>query len=109
MNVKILQISAKEGMEKCSKIVEFFTQKLFQIRACGVNARKAKHLDVTTMFTYSYANTPFGQSEHACKRQYSIVRIPNCCILEVVMAFPFKISKYLQIDASCKVLYYVYK
>ena len=26
-------------------------------------ARKAKHFDATTMFTYSHANTPLGQSE----------------------------------------------
>ena len=46
-----------------SKLVEFSTQKRFQIGACVVSARKAKHLDVTTMFTYSLANTPLGQSE----------------------------------------------
>ena len=28
-----------------------------------MSARKAKHLDLTTMFTYSHANTPLGQSE----------------------------------------------
>ena len=36
------------------KLVEFWTWKLFQIRACVISARKAKHLDVTTMFTYSH-------------------------------------------------------
>ena len=30
-----------------------------------ISARKAKHLDATTMFTYSHANTPLGQSERA--------------------------------------------
>ena len=30
-----------------------------------ISARKAKHLDITTMFTYSHANTPLGQSERA--------------------------------------------
>ena len=39
------------------------TQKLFQIGACVISARKAKHFDVTTLFTYSHANTPLGQSE----------------------------------------------
>ena len=29
-----------------------------------ISVQKAKHLDVTTMFTYSYANTPLDQSEH---------------------------------------------
>ena len=75
-------------MEKCSKLVEFFTQKLFQIRACVLNARKAKHLDVTTMFTYSHANTPFGQSACAYFLSYFIKINSNCCNLEVVMAFP---------------------
>ena len=35
-----------------------------------ISARKAKHLDVTTMFTYSYANTPLGQSERAYYLSY---------------------------------------
>ena len=30
-----------------------------------IGARKAKHLNATTMFTYSHANTPLGQSERA--------------------------------------------
>ena len=88
MFVKIFQVSANEGMGKCSKLVEFFTQKLFQIHACVVNARKAKHLDVTAMFTYSHANTPFGQSERAYIFSYFIKINSNCCILEVVLAFP---------------------
>ena len=41
----------------------------FQIRACVISARKAKHLDVTTMFTYSHANTPVDQSE----RKYYLI------------------------------------
>ena len=52
-------------MGKWSKLVEFWTRKLFQIRACVISARKAKHLDATTMFTYSHANIPLGQSERA--------------------------------------------
>ena len=45
----------------------FSTQNLFQISACVITdyARKAKHLDVTTKFTYSHANTPLSQSERA--------------------------------------------
>ena len=35
-------------------------------------ARKAKHLDATTMFTYSHANTPLGQSERAYYLSYFI-------------------------------------
>ena len=44
-------------------LVEFSTQKLFQIRACVISGRKAKYLDVTAIFTYSHANTLLGQSE----------------------------------------------
>ena len=51
----------------------FSTQNLFQIRAYVICARKAKHLDVTTMFTYSHANTPLGQSERAYYLSYFII------------------------------------
>ena len=37
-----------------------------------ISARKAKQIDVTTMFTYSHANTPLGQSEHAYYLSYFI-------------------------------------
>ena len=43
----------------------FATQNLFQTRGCVISARKAKHLDVKTTFTYSRANTTLGQSERA--------------------------------------------
>ena len=47
-------------------------EKLFQICACLISARKAKHFDTTTMFTYSHANTPLGQSERAYYLSYFI-------------------------------------
>ena len=50
----------------------FSTQNLFQIRAYVISAQKAKHLDVTTMFTYSHANMPLGQSECAYYLSYFI-------------------------------------
>ena len=68
----MFQVSADEGICKYSKLVEFRTQKLFQIRACVISARKTKHLDVTTMLTYSHANTPLGQSERAHYLSYFI-------------------------------------
>ena len=37
-----------------------------------IRARKAKHLDVTTMFTQSQASTPLGQSERAYYLSYFI-------------------------------------
>ena len=55
----------------------FSTQNLFQIRACVISARKAKHLDVTTMFTYSHANTPLSQSERAYYLSYFINTFVN--------------------------------
>ena len=63
MTQHICKVSADEGMGKQSKLVEFSAQKPFQIRACVISARKANHFDVTSMFTYSHANTPLGQSE----------------------------------------------
>ena len=30
-----------------------------------ISAQKAKYLDITSIFTYSHANTPLGQSERA--------------------------------------------
>ena len=36
------------------------------------SAGKAKQLDATTMFTYSHANTPLGQSERAYYLGYFI-------------------------------------
>ena len=45
MFVKIFQVLANERMDKKSKLVEFSTQKRFQIRACVIRARKAKYLD----------------------------------------------------------------
>ena len=37
-----------------------------------ISARKTKHLDVKTMFTYSHANTSLGQSERAYYLSYFI-------------------------------------
>ena len=40
-----------------------------------ISVRKAKHLDVTTMFTYSHANMPLGQSERAYCLSYFIIGV----------------------------------
>ena len=40
--------------------------------SCVISGRKARHLDVTTMFTYSNANTPLSQSERAHYLSYFI-------------------------------------
>ena len=44
----------------------------FKFSACAISARKAKHLDVTTMLTNSQANTPLGQLERAYYFSYLI-------------------------------------
>ena len=49
-----------------------------------ISARKTKHLDVKTMFTYSDANTPLGQSERAYYLSYFI----NCYALDHEVASP---------------------
>ena len=73
MFLKIFQVSADEEMGQQSKLEdELFSSNLFQIRARMISARKAKQIDVTTMFTYSHANTPLGQSEHAYYLSYFI-------------------------------------
>ena len=54
MFVKIFQVSSDEGMGKYSKFVEFSTQKHFEIRACVISARRAKHLDCTHVYMLSY-------------------------------------------------------
>ena len=56
------------------KISQVLTQNLFQICACVISARKAKHFDVTTMFTYSHANTLLGLSESAYYLNYFIIK-----------------------------------
>ena len=53
-----------------------------------ISARKAKHLDVTTMFTYSHANTPLGQSERAYYLSYfinpSVTRVVWTSVITIV-------------------------
>ena len=71
MFLKIFQVST----DKVNKVnlSSFHLKTFFKlICACVISARKAKHLDVTTMFTYSHANTPLGQSEHAYYLSYFI-------------------------------------
>ena len=50
MFVKIFQVSADKEKGKQSKLVQFSPQNLFQIHAFVISARKAKHLDITTVF-----------------------------------------------------------
>ena len=66
----------KEWVNKVN-LSSFWTRKLFQSCACVISARKAKQLDATTMFTYSHANTPLGQSERAYYLSY-LIKIDLC-------------------------------
>ena len=51
----------KEWVNKVTLSI-FELKIFFQICANVISPRKAKHIDVTTMFTHSHANTPLGQS-----------------------------------------------
>ena len=42
-----------------------------------ISAQKAKHLDATTMFTYSHANTSLDQSKHTYYFSYFIKHDTN--------------------------------
>ena len=80
----IFQVSADERMGKYSKLVEFWTRKLFQIRVSVISARKAKHVEATTMFTYSHANTPLGQSERSYYLSCFRLTLVAFCLLSVI-------------------------
>ena len=58
-----------------------------------ISARKAKHLGVTTMFTYSHANTLLGQSERAYYLIYFInmysVTITITIIIIIIIIITF--------------------
>ena len=54
-------------------MLSLLTQNLFQIHACMIGTQQPKHLDITTMFTYSHANTRLGQSERAYFLSYFII------------------------------------
>ena len=45
-----------------------------------ITARKAKHLDATTMFTYSHANITLAQSERAYYLSYFINGYVGLCM-----------------------------
>ena len=75
----------KEWANKVN-LSSFEFENFFKFRACVISARKAKHLDATTMFTYSHANTPLGQSERAYYLSYFInnsSRVKNIPITEL--------------------------
>ena len=74
MFVKIFQVSADEEIRKEKGNLSSFRLKSFfkVVLACRSELR-AKRLDATTMFnTYSYENTPLGQSERAYYLSYFI-------------------------------------
>ena len=54
-----------------------------------ISARKAKHLDATTMFTYSHANTPLSQSERAYYLGYFI----NVNLNAILMAIKYVLKR----------------
>ena len=96
MFLKIFQVSTNKEMGKINKVnlSSFSTQNLFHIRACVISVRKAKHLDIKTMFTYSHANTPLSRSERAYYLSYFI----NSLYCKVQQ----RLKKYLLLKSSHK-------
>ena len=68
----------KEWVNKVN-LLSFELEIFFKFGACVISARKAKQLDVTTMFTYSHANTALGSSERVYYLSYFI----NACIFQI--------------------------
>ena len=79
MFVKIFQVCAEEKMGKESKFVQFST--------CVISVGRAKHLDATTMFTYSHANTPVGQSERVYYFSHFINVVITCAVVFGLLFF----------------------
>ena len=74
----------RKWVNKVNLLTNFSTQNLVQILACVISTRKAKHTDVTTMLTYSHANTPIGQSERAYYMSYFIQQFMQCVTLLLI-------------------------
>ena len=91
------EMSGDEGMGKLSKCGEFSTQKLFQISAFVISEPKAKHLDATTMFTYSHANTPLGQSERLRTKLFYKYHYGSVMQFNVVDIVTWFIRTYVQV------------
>ena len=56
---------SSDGRRKWVNELTISTQNLFLICGSVIRGRSAKPIDVKTVFTYSHAHTPLGQSEHA--------------------------------------------
>ena len=54
-----------------------------------ISVRKAKHLDATTMFTYSHANSPLSQSERLYYLSY-FINVFNKKLLSVFALFHYR-------------------
>ena len=67
----------KEWVNKVN-LSSFELENFFKFGACVISARKAKQLNATTMFTYSHANTPLGQSECTYYLSYFIKNFVEC-------------------------------
>ena len=77
----------KEWVNKVN-LSSFELENFFKIRTCVISARKAKQLDATTMFTYSHANTPLGQSEHAYYLSY-FIKCDSKVFIQLCLYFTF--------------------
>ena len=52
-------------------------EKLFQICACVISVRKAKHFDATTMFTYTLMQTRLSANYLGCFIKENITNLEN--------------------------------
>ena len=73
-----------------------------------ISERKARHLDVTTTFTYSHANTPLGQSERAYYLSYFInVHVTDekpmqgCAAGKGMVCYLFLVSRVYNFEIIC--------
>ena len=73
-----------------------------------ISEQKATHLDVTTTFTYSHANTPLGQSERAYYLSYFInVHVTDekpmqgCAAGKGMVCYLFLVSRVYNFEIIC--------
>ena len=77
----------------------FELKNFFKFFACVISAQKTKHLKVTTMLTYSHANTPLDQSERSYYLSYFIILyIPSFHGLRYVHVQPCRDHVFLFVD-----------
>ena len=70
-----------------------------------ISVRKAKQVEVTTMFTYSHANKPLGQSERAYYLSYFMIKLAVRETKERKTSGPLEILSSLVVGISILISY----